>query len=266
MSPGFASLTRLWRGACDLVFPPQCVHCRGLVETEQGRIAAPPSASAPAAKPAGRFRHLCTACAGQIDFIKAPHCSTCGHPFYGEMEGERMCPHCEGLEPAFGRGCAATLYKGPTKSLVLELKYYRGLHVLEDIEEIFRRSPHVLEHVRDAVLVPVPLHPSKQRQRRFNQTALLAEALARAAGGQTRVQHLLRRVAKTASQTGFRRQERMANLKNAFALAPKADLNPALHFILVDDVFTTGSTLNSCARTLRQAGALNTDVVTFGHG
>lgn len=259
MKPG---LTRFLRGATDVLFPPQCIHCRGLVETPADSI----SAAAPPETPAHRFRHLCAPCAAQIEFIKPPHCTTCGHPFYGEVEGERMCPHCEGLEPAFGRGCVATIFKGPARALVIELKYHRGLHVLEDIEEIFRRSPHVLEHVRDAVLVPVPLHPRKQRQRRFNQTALLAEALARAAGGATHVQPLLRRVVHTATQTAFDRRTRMANLKNAFALAPGADLNPALHFILVDDVFTTGSTLNSCARTLRQAGALNTDVVTFGHG
>lgn len=77
---------------------------------------------------------------------------------------------------------------------------------------------------------------------------------------------LLRRSVDTHSQTAFDRRTRLANLKNAFALAPDAELNPAIHYILVDDVFTTGSTLNSCARTLRRAGGLNVDVITFGHG
>ena len=77
---------------------------------------------------------------------------------------------------------------------------------------------------------------------------------------------LLRRTADTETQTAFDRRTRMKNLKNAFALAPRADLNPILHYILIDDVFTTGSTLNRCAHTLRRAGALNVDVVTLGHG
>ena len=248
MNPGIGQLVR---GLGDVVFPPGCVHCRGLVATE--------------ARDATGFRHLCARCVAQLDFVKPPHCSTCGHPFYGLAEGEQMCQHCEGLDPAFRAGRTAVLFRGPARSLVIELKYHRGLHVLADMEEIFRRAPHVLELARGAVLVPLPLHPRKERERGFNQAALLATALARAAGGDTRIEPLLRRVTDTATQTAFDRRTRMANLKNAFALARGATINPDLNYILVDDVFTTGSTLNSCARTLRRAGGLNLDVITFGH-
>lgn len=241
------------RGLGDVVFPPVCVHCRALVEDEH-------APDAPA------FRHLCTRCVAQIDFVRTPHCTTCGHPFYGVVEGERMCVKCEGLDPAFREGRTAVLFKGPVRALVIELKYHRGLHVLADVEEIFRRSSHVLAAVRGATLVPVPLHPRKARERGYNQAVLLATTLARAAGEGTRVEPLLRREVDTQTQTAFDRRTRMANLKNAFALARGAAINPALHYILVDDVFTTGSTLNSCARALRRAGALNLDVVTFGHG
>jgi len=246
-------LGQLARGLSDAVFPPVCVHCRGLVETD-------------GEPEAGGFRHLCRRCAAQIDFVRPPHCSTCGHPFYGEVEGERMCPHCDGLDPAFNEGRTAVLFKGPARALVIELKYHRGLHVLADMEEIFRRATHVCELARGAVLVPVPLHSRKQRERGYNQAALLAAALARAAGGGARVEPLLRRTADTATQTAFDRRTRMANLKNAFALARGAAVNPGLNYLLVDDVFTTGSTLNSCARTLRRAGCLNLGVITFGHG
>ena len=177
-----------------------------------------------------------------------------------------MCPHCEGLAPAFREGRTAVLSKGPARALVHELKYHRGLFVLADMEEVFRRSPHVLELARGAVLVPVPLHPRKERERGFNQSRLLGDTLARAAGGGTRVESLLRRAVDTVSQTHQDRRQRQANLKNAFALAPGAALNPGQHHVLVDDVFTTGSTLNSCAFVLRRAGCLNLDVVTFGHG
>jgi len=158
------------------------------------------------------------------------------------------------------------LFKGPARGLVLELKYHRGLHVLADMKHIFRRAHHVLALARQAVLVPVPLHPRKERERGYNQAKLLAEALASVAGEGTRLDSLLQRTTDTVSQTAFDRRTRMANLKNAFALAKGATITPALHYLIVDDVFTTGSTLNSCARALRHAGALNIDVVTFAHG
>jgi ComF family protein len=243
-------------GLAEVVFPPSCVHCRSVVESEDSGAAAMEH----------RFRHICGRCVPQIDFVQAPHCTTCGHPFYGVVEGDHRCVKCEGLEPAFREGRTAVLFKGPVRSLVIELKYHRGLHVLADMAEIFRRNPRVLEFVRDATLVPVPLHARKARERGFNQTVLLAETLTQVAGGGTQVAPLLRRAVDTQTQTAFDRRTRMANLKNAFALARGAAIDPATHYVLVDDVFTTGSTLNSCARTLRRAGALNLDVVTFGHG
>jgi len=238
-------LAEFVRGAGDVVFPPVCVHCRGLVE-------------------GSGYRHLCARCATHLAVVSPPCCTTCGHPFYGEVHGGRLCPHCEGLGPAFREGRTAVLLKGPARALVHELKYHRALHVLDDIEVILRGAPGLAEFARGAILVPVPLHPRKERERGYNQSRLIAERLARAAGAS--VQPLLRRTADTVSQTGFDRRTRRQNLKNAFALARRAVINSDHHYILVDDVFTTGSTLNSCARVLRRAGCLNLDVVTFGHG
>jgi ComF family protein len=235
------------RALADVLFPPVCVHCRGLV--------------AP-----GPYRHLCARCARLLAFARPPHCPTCGQPFPAGDAPGRSCAHCAALVPAFRSGCTAVLFRGPARSLVLELKYHGGRYVVRDLEAVFRRSPSVLARARGAVLVPVPLHPRKQRERGYNQSALLAAALARAAGGGARVRPLLRRVADTPSQTGLDRRARRENLKNAFALRRTRGLNPRLHYLLVDDVFTTGSTLNSCARVLRRAGCLNLDVATFGHG
>lgn len=240
-------LSPLARAFGDLVFPPVCVHCGELCEDSP-------------------LRHVCARCAALIAPVRAPHCRTCGHPFFGEVEGERLCPHCVNLHPAFGEGRTVTLFQGPARSLVHRLKYHHGLHVLGDIETVIRGNEHVTSFVRGAVLVPVPLHPRKERERQYNQSRLLAGALARAAGGTTRVEMLLRRVVDTPSQTTYDRAARRANLKNAFALARGAAITPGQHYILVDDVFTTGSTLNSCAHELRRAGGLNLDVVTFGHG
>jgi len=231
----------------DLAFPPGCVSCGHLVENSG-------------------YRHLCEACAPKIDFVEEPACITCGHPFYGDVAGERMCPHCEGMRPAYREGRTAVLFKGPARALIHELKYHRGLHVVRDLEEIFRRSSRVINWIAGATLVPVPLHPRKKRERGYNQSELIAEALVNASDGRARIEHVLKRVVDTASQTAFDRRTRRANLKNAFALTSRGLITPGHHYILVDDVFTTGSTVNSCAGVLRRAGCLNLDVVTFGHG
>ncbi len=242
-----SGVKQLWRDKLDVVFPRSCVHCGGLAE-------------------AGRLRHLCLACEQRLFMVGPPHCSTCGHPYYGETEINRLCPHCEALEPEFGQGKTAILLKGPGRSLVHALKYHHGLQVLEDIVVIMAAAPGYVDYLRGAVLVPVPLHPRKLRERRYNQSRLLAECAVQAAAGQAVVGELLRRVLDTESQTHYDRAARQKNLKNAFALASGASINPAQRYLLVDDVFTTGSTLNACATVLRRAGALNLDVVTLGHG
>jgi ComF family protein len=113
--------------------------------------------------------------------------------------------------------------------------------------------------------VPVPLHHRKERERGFNQTRLIATAFAKAAGGTT-VVSALQRVVDTATQTRLDREARRANLKNAFAMAPGRALTPGARIVLVDDIFTTGATLNACASVLRKAGFDNLDVATLAHG
>lgn len=235
------------RAVRDVFFPPSCLHCGDLVED-------------------ARLRHICAACEPLITRVEAPACPCCGHPFFGEASGERLCEHCEGLHPQFGEGRTAVLFKGPARALVHTLKYRKGLFVLEDMAALMAGNPRTSEFLRAAVLVPVPLHPRKERERGFNQVLELANAVVRAVGGETRCEDLLVRVADTQTQTNLDREQRRANLKNAFALAPGCIINPKLRYVLIDDVFTTGSTLNVCAAVLRGGGALSVDVCTFGHG
>jgi len=241
-----------WRGLGralrDVFFPPSCLHCGGLV-TE-----------------ASPLRHVCAACEPLILRVEAPACPCCGHPYFGETAGEQLCVHCEGLAPAFHEGRTAVLFRGPARALVHTLKYRQGLFVLEDMAELIATNAHAADFLRGAALVPVPLHPRKERERGYNQSRELAAAVAARLGAGTRVLELLRREADTRTQTNLDRDQRRANLKNAFALAPGVVITTDFRYVLLDDVFTTGSTLNACAAVLRRAGALNVDVCTFGHG
>jgi ComF family protein len=149
---------------------------------------------------------------------------------------------------------------------MLELKYHRGLYVLRDIEVLVREASHVLEWLEGAVLVPVPMHPRKRRERGYNQTELIAKVIARACLGGVRIERLLRRVQDGLSQTTFDRKARLENLRHAFEVHPSAKIDAKFRYVLLDDVFTTGSTLNRCAAALRKAGAGRIDVLTYGHG
>lgn len=198
--------------------------------------------------------------------IEGPHCTTCGYPFFGEGAADRVCEHCFELDPVFREGRAAVLLRGPARSLVIGIKYHAALHLYEEIGLIARETDGFLAYLRDAVLVPVPLHPRKERERGYNQSRLLAETFARAAGGETTVAEPLRRVSDTRTQTRLDRKARQENLNNAFAPAGNRPLDRARRYVLIDDVFTTGATLNACAVVLRRAGGVLVDVATFGHG
>ena len=230
----------------DVFFPSSCVHCGDAVEHSD-------------------YDFLCRACSRELFLSKAPTCTTCGYPFFGMLAGPKVCPHCTELDPIFEEGKTLFLAKGPARSLIHELKYKAGFYVLRDIEAMLERSLYYRAYFEGAILVPVPLHATKLRERGFNQSERIAGALCAATGAKS-CQNLLVRTVYTQTQTRLSRAARHQNVKNAFALADDAVVIIDQTYILVDDVFTTGSTLNACAAVLREAGVTRLKVATLGHG
>lgn len=177
----------------------------------------------------------------------------------------KLCPHCTELIPLFEQGKTLFLAKGPARSIIHELKYQAGFYVLDDVRKMILNTPHFQSYFKNAIIIPVPLHATKLRERGFNQSDRIAAMLVRSTDA-AKVQKLLVRKVFTQTQTRLSRQARHQNVKNAFALAPDAVVIPEQTYILVDDVFTTGSTLNSCAAVLRKAGVTQLKVATLGHG
>jgi ComF family protein len=212
------------------------------------------------------FEFICAPCANEIQLCLPPACKTCGYPFFGAVIGPRVCPHCADLDPLFDQGKALFIAKAAGRSLLHQLKYQHGFYLLQDLQRMVTRTKQYCDYIQDAILVPVPLHPTKLRERGFNQSEKIAHMLTKATQGRSHVEHLLIRRVYTQTQTRLNHAQRHQNVKNAFALAPDAVLIPDQAYILVDDVFTTGSTLNACARVLRNAGATRLKVVTIGHG
>ena len=230
----------------DVLFPRSCVSCGDGVEE-------------------GVFRHICPKCSRRLVYANPPHCSTCGYPFGGTAAENRSCEHCFHLEPVFSQGRTLCLFKGPMRRMIHALKYESALYLLEDISPLMAKNPTIQSFLEGAVLVPVPLYTRKQRERGFNQSRYLAEFLCKEVED-AQVANLLIRTRDTQSQTGFDLRAREENLKNAFALSSKVSIDCSLRYILVDDVFTTGSTLNACAAVLRRAGVVQLDVATLAHG
>ncbi len=209
---------------------------------------------------------LCATCSNELFVCNSPACHTCGYPYFGELSGPRSCPHCAELSPQFDSGKTLLLAKGPARSLLHELKYRSGFYVLTDLEALIKSQKQFLEYIDGAHLIPVPLHKTKERERGFNQSHMIAKTLCQATNQRCKLTpHLIRKLF-TQTQTRLNRNERYRNVKNAFALKADTVLIPSQQYILVDDVFTTGSTLNACATVLRNAGVRHLKIVTIGHG
>lgn len=187
-------------------------------------------------------------------------------PFFGlGAGGHETCDNCRALRPAFKQGRSIVVAKGTGRAIIHELKYHRGFHLLPDIAQITLEAPGLAAFLKEAYLVPVPLHARKRRERGFNQSLKIAEALA----GQfadAQVQDCLERTRDTGTQTHLDRDGRRANVKNAFALKQGFRLDMAQTYIIIDDVCTTGATLDACAEALVAQGAQSVNVLTFAHG
>ena len=210
------------------------------------------------------YQFLCKNCARELILSTPPACPTCGYPYFGQIVGPKVCPHCVELDAIFDEGKTLFLAKGPGRALLHELKYHNGFYGLKDLAQIVKQNALYHDYLTGNQLVPVPLHPDKQRERGFDQSQRIAEMLAQTTGAT--VANLLIRTKFTQTQTRLDRSARHQNVKNAFAMAPNATVIPDHQYILIDDVFTTGSTLNACAMALRQAGAQKIKVATLGHG
>ncbi len=199
---------------------------------------------------------------GRIAFISAPFCDGCGAPFDYDRGQGALCPACMTRRPAYDRARAACLYDEHSRDLILKLKHADRT----DLSGLFARwlargAADVLEGA-DAVL-PVPLHRWRLLKRRYNQAAEIARPLARIAGIDYLPDALVRRRA-TQSQGGKSGSGRRRNIAAAFAVAPAWRKRiEGRRLVLIDDVLTTGATVEGCARALKAAGAACVDVAVI---
>jgi competence protein ComFC len=243
----FADSVKGWLSAgLGLVYPEVCQLC------EQARATA-----------AEGF--VCSGCREGVRFIEPPLCERCGRPFEGDITTRFECANCREMEWDFDWARSAVVARDPVLEVIHRYKYKRALWFEPFLAGLLiQAAGPVLEGQRPDMLVPVPLYPAKKREREFNQAERLAERL----GAATQIsvhKRLLRRVLPTRTQTHLSREERLANVRSAFALRDGQQLNGE-RIVLVDDVFTTGATTGACARVLQAGGAGQVCVWTVARG
>lgn len=235
---GHGRITRAMSGgiqtAVGLIYPPQCLACGELVETEFA---------------------LCGRCWRDTPFISGTVCDTCGVPLPGDGDGDRLsCDDCLVTARPWGRGRAALAYRGGGRGLVLALKHGDRTEIARPAAQWMARAAEpILEP--DMVLAPVPLHWMRLIRRRYNQSALLSRELARITG-LAHCPDLLIRRRRTPSLDRKPMAQRFATLQNAIAPHPRRlSYMAGKAVLLIDDVMTSGATLAACAEACRAAGA-----------
>jgi len=208
---------------------------------------------------------VCDECVAQMRPITGSVCSVCGErlasPF--AAAGER-CGLCRRAAPPFAKAAAYGSYDGGLRELIHLLKYEQVRPAAGVLGRMLAEAISTLAMEYEAILVvPVPLHRRKLRQRGFNQAELIAGAALKRIGGERFVVKpgILERRRETQSQIGLTRHQRRENMRGAFAVA-NPDAVKGRDFLIVDDVFTTGTTVSECARVLRRSGASKVYVAT----
>jgi ComF family protein len=237
------------RGVQSLLYPPYCTAC---------------------AQPTEAGTHLCDDCAEEAERLRwaAPAlCHRCSRPFWGSPPLPEVCADCMEWNPAFECVVAPCRFVGVVRDVVHQFKYDGKRHLRRIVSGWMREglADTRLCHPVPEVLVPVPLHWWKRRLRGFNQAELLAGELSSSEG--MRVLNALRRVRLTVTQTQLAREERRLNVCGAFGIRRRiARQIQGRHLLLVDDVFTTGATLDACAAVLLEGGAASVRALTAARG
>ena len=235
------SINRVLRDIKDLCFPPYCICCEDSLP--------------------GSELLLCEKCLTGLYFTEKPLCFRCGKVFGGREGENHLCSSCMKAALYYNRARSLFIYDDRVAGLVHSLKYNCNTSGLETFRKLRRKSSSLKDLPCADFIFPVPLHIKRLRQRGYNQALLLARSFFYKEKNKIK-NDILVRCRNTPPQTGLNGVERRKNLRNAFCVRDQKTVS-GKNILLVDDVFTTGTTINECARVLIKAGAGNVDVLTL---
>lgn len=227
-------VTHLRQLTGNILFPPRCGLCRNPTE-QHGK--------------------LCGPCFRKLDFLTKPLCHMCGYPFPYDMDDAALCGECMRHPPLFDAHRSAVRYDDGSSQLIHMLKYYDQPTLLPLLANWLTRAAKDFLEIPNIIIAPVPIHPWRLIKRRYNQAALLSQELATQSSLPIIIDGL-RRTKHRAPQASLSRAQRLKNTKGVFIVSPQRHNQiSGRPILLVDDVMTTGATLNACAKELRRAGA-----------
>ncbi len=225
----------------SLIFPTKCPVCSSIIR-------------------AGN--HLCFKCWGDIDFITDPSCQKCSYPFEFDIGMDSLCGSCIENEHYFDSAISVMRYGDASKRIVHKLKYSDKAHIAKNVARLmYARIKKDLNDID--IIVPVPMHRKKIRRRLYNQSALIASHLSGISNIPS-IANCLIKIRHHAPQTGLRSALRKNNVKNSFSV--NKNYTSHIHnknILLVDDVYTTGATVDECSKVLKQSYSNKVSVITL---
>jgi len=234
--------TKVWFDTClDVLFPPRCAVCN-VHQTRCGEMS------------------ICKGCRESIREVEEPVCSTCGMELYAQGAANPICGECLKNNPPFEFARSLFYYNDEIRTLLSNLKYKQDTSVLSAIGELVRECDLSAYEICDYI-IPVPLHKKRLQKRGFNQALLLAKVCFGSSDPRIKTT-VLRRTRNTVPQVSLGGKERRRSLKNAFSVTAGIDLSGTT-VCLVDDVYTTGTTVSECCRGLLSSGAVKVLVLTL---
>lgn len=237
------SLVAVLNDMSEVIFPPQCLGCAEILHTFNDQI-------------------FCPTCKEQIHLITGSICHICGTTFPDSPAESHLCADCLEKKPYFSCARAVFSYENIILNAIHRFKYKRHISIGETLASFMTdfQFPNI-DYADYSIILPVPLHIKRLRERGFNQSLILARAIGEK--HQMPVDFsLLKRHKFTLTQTGSNKKERKQNIKGAFEVTDKKKI-AGKSIILIDDVYTTGATVNECAKTLIKAGAQKVSVLTL---
>lgn len=236
-----SSYIEFFKAVLDIILPPRCAGTGEIVGI-QGAVS--PEFWA------------------ELQFIEKPFCKICGLPFSFDAGEEMLCANCLDVSPYFDQTRAAVIYNDASRKIILSFKFSDKTHYIKTFVPWMLRAGTELIKESDYI-VPVPLHCKKLRQRLFNQSALLAQEIAKRSEKIYLAEGLVR-ARNTVPQKGLNKKERLSNVSGAFEVNKKhlKEIKDKT-ILLIDDVFTTGATLNECAKALKNSGASKVYILTI---